>query len=433
VAAVIVLVLLAVPLRDMRLGQEDVGQLPTDTTARQAYDAIKQGFGVGENGPFLIAVEFSKPARNDQQSLDQLKQQQAAEQQQQQDAVSEQTQALIAEGVPSEEAQAQAEQQVAAQGPTAAQQRKSAEQEKFLKSTASDPDLVKLENKISKDPGIASVSQAKVDKTGTGAVFSAVPTTAPSAYATQDTVNRLRDEVIPAATSGTDMTAYVGGTTAGYIDLGDRISDKLPSVIAIVVGLSFVLLLIAFRSVLVPVTAALMNLLSVAAAYGVVTAVFQLGWGATLIGLDHSIPIVSFVPLLMFAILFGLSMDYEVFLLTQMREHYRESEDEREAVIEGLANTGRVITSAAAIMVCVFTSFVLNGNPIVKEFGVGLAVAIAIDSTIVRCLLVPAVMELLGRRAWWMPEWLGRFVPHISIEGEEFFARRDAAARGTAE
>jgi RND superfamily putative drug exporter len=126
-------------------------------------------------------------------------------------------------------------------------------------------------------------------------------------------------------------------------------------------------------------------------------------------------------------------MDYEVFLLTQMREHYRESEDEREAVIEGLANTGRVITSAAAIMVCVFTSFVLNGNPIVKEFGVGLAVAIAIDSTIVRCLLVPAVMELLGRRAWWMPEWLGRFVPHISIEGEEFFARRDAAARGTAE
>ena len=157
------------------------------------------------------------------------------------------------------------------------------------------------------------------------------------------------------------------------------------------------------------------------------TAVFQWGWGASLIGLDHSIPIVSFVPLLMFAILFGLSMDYEVFLLTQMREHYAAHGDARRATIEGLANTGRVITSAAAIMVCVFTSFVLNGNPVVKEFGVGLAVAIAIDSTLVRCLLVPAVMVLLGRRAWWLPGPLDRVVPHISIEGEDFFARRDAA------
>jgi RND superfamily putative drug exporter len=136
------------------------------------------------------------------------------------------------------------------------------------------------------------------------------------------------------------------------------------------------------------------------------------------------------VPLLMFAILFGLSMDYEVFLLTQMQEHYRENADEHEAVVEGLANTGRVITSAAAIMVCVFTSFVLNGNPIVKEFGVGLAVAIAIDSTLVRCLLVPAVMVLLGKRAWWLPGWMERFVPHVSIEGQEFFAKRDAALAG---
>ena len=209
--------------------------------------------------------------------------------------------------------------------------------------------------------------------------------------------------------------------------MATQIANKLPLMIGIVVALSFIVLLLAFRSLLVPIKAAAMNLLSVAAAYGVVTAVFQLGWGSSLIGLDHSIPIVSFVPLLMFAILFGLSMDYEVFLLTQMREHFRENEDEKEAVIEGLANTGRVITSAAAIMVCVFTSFVLNGNPIVKEFGVGLAVAIAIDSTIVRCLLVPAVMVLLGKWAWWMPSWLERVTPHISIEGEEFFARRDAA------
>ena len=154
-------------------------------------------------------------------------------------------------------------------------------------------------------------------------MFTAVPNTAPSAYATQDTVNRLRDEVIPAATKGTDLTAYVGGTTAGYIDLADRISAKLPSVIAIVVGLSFVLLLVAFRSVLVPLTAALMNLLSVAAAYGVLTAVFEKGWGDELIGLDRTIPIESFVPLLMFAILFGLSMDYQVFLVSRIGEVWR--------------------------------------------------------------------------------------------------------------
>ena len=265
------------------------------------------------------------------------------------------------------------------------------------------------------------------------AVFTVISKSAPWADETVSLVEGLRETTIPAAVKGTDGNAYVGGQTAGYIDLATQIADKLPLMIAIVVGLSFIVLLLAFRSLLVPVKAAAMNLLSVAAAYGVVTAVFQLGWGASLIGLDHSIPIVSFVPLLMFAILFGLSMDYEVFLLTQMREHYRENEDEKEAVIEGLANTGRVITSAAAIMVCVFTSFVLNGNPIVKEFGVGLAVAIAIDSTLVRCLLVPAVMVLLGKRAWWMPRWLERFVPHISIEGEEFFAKRDAPRRRRAE
>jgi RND superfamily putative drug exporter len=184
---------------------------------------------------------------------------------------------------------------------------------------------------------------------------------------------------------------------------------------------------VAFRSLVVPAKAAVMNLLSVGAAYGVVTAVFQNGHGARAIGLDGSIPIVSFVPLLMFAILFGLSMDYEVFLLTQIQEHYRESGRPVRAVIDGLASTGRVITSAAMIMVCVFTSFVLNGDPVVKEFGIGLAVAIAIDATVVRCLLVPAVMTLLGRASWWMPAWLDRLLPRISIEGEEYFAQQDAA------
>ena len=182
--------------------------------------------------------------------------------------------------------------------------------------------------------------------------------------------------------------------------------------------------MMAFRSILVPIKAAAMNLISVAASYGVVTAVFQLGWGSSLIGLDHSIPIVSFVPLLMFAILFGLSMDYEVFLMTQIKEHYVEYGDPRRAVVEGLANTGRVITSAAGIMVCVFASFILSGDPVVKEFGVGLAVAIAIDSTVVRCLLVPAVMELMGKWAWWMPKWLDRLICPTSASRARSTSRR---------
>jgi RND superfamily putative drug exporter len=288
--------------------------------------------------------------------------------------------------------------------------------------------LPKLEKAIGGAGDVKAVSEPSLDKQGTVAVFTVISKSEPWANETVDLVENLRETVIPEALKGTNASSYVGGQTAGYIDLATQISDKLPLMIAIVVALSFIVLLVAFRSLLVPIKAAVMNLLSVAAAYGVVTAVFQLGWGSSLIGLDHPIPIVSFVPLLMFAILFGLSMDYEVFLLTQTREHFEEYGDEKRAVVEGLANTGRVITSAAAIMVCVFTSFVLSGNPVVKEFGVGLAVAIAIDSTIVRCLLVPAVMVLLGKRAWWLPRWMEKVIPHISIEGEEYFAKRDAEA-----
>jgi putative drug exporter of the RND superfamily len=352
-ASLAVLVVLALPVLQLDLGQNDISALPKSTTARQAYDGLTEGFGPGVNGPLLIASKFKTPA-DAQRGL---------------------------------------------------------------------PGLAKG---IAAAPDVAQVSQPTLDKAGTVAVFTVVSNSSPWADATVDLVSDLRDTVIPKALAGTGGTAYVGGQTAGYIDLATQISDKLPMMIAIVVGLSFIVLLFAFRSLLVPVKAAAMNLLSVGAAYGVVTAVFQLGWGSSLIGLDHAIPIVSFVPLLMFAILFGLSMDYEVFLLTQMREHYKEHGDADRAVVEGLANTGRVITSAAAIMVCVFTSFVLNGNPVVKEFGVGLAVAIAIDSTLVRCLLVPAVMVLMGKWAWWLPRWLDRVLPHISIEGEDFFAQRDA-------
>jgi RND superfamily putative drug exporter len=218
----------------------------------------------------------------------------------------------------------------------------------------------------------------------------------------------------------------VGGVTAELVDLTDRINERLLWCIGAVVLGAFILLMMVFRSILVPLKAAIMNLLSIGAAYGVIVAVFQWGWGKGLIGLEETIPIVAFVPLMMFAILFGLSMDYEVFLVSQMQDHYREDGIPTKAVVDGVATTGRVITSAALIMVCVFISFVLSADPTVKQFGIGLAAAVAIDATVVRCMLVPAVMVLLGRAAWWLPEPLDRAMPNISIEGQEFFAERDA-------
>src|SRR5215208_4979448 len=418
VASVGILLVLSIPVLSLELGSSDSGELPKGTTAREAYDLIAEGFGPGANGPLLIGVDLPSKAKPNQKQLNQIDQKQ--KQLQQQSAAQEQQ--LVAQGVP----QAQAQQQVQKQ--TASQTQQLAQQKQLAESPATDTRLTDLENAIKKDPGIKSVSPATVDKKGTVAVFTAIATTAPSSPDTVDTINRLREDVVPKAIKGTGMTVFAGGQTAGYIDLAARISDKLPQMILIVVALSFVVLTCAFRSLLVPLKAAIANLLSVGAAYGVVTFVFQEGHGASLIGLDGSVPIASYVPLLMFAILFGLSMDYEVFLMTQIQEHYKEEGDAHKAVVDGLANTGRVITSAALIMVCVFSSFVLNGNTIVKEFGVGLAVAIAIDATVVRCLAVPAIMALMGDRAWWLPRWLDRVLPRVSIEGEDYFAKRDAAA-----
>ncbi len=414
-----VLLVIAVPTLNLQLGSSDNGDLPTDTTARQAYDTLSEGFGPGVNGPLLIGVQLGTPAKADQKDVNEAKsqQQQLAQQQQAQE------EQLEAGGVPA----AQAQQQV--QQATASQQQKLDQQAKLAESPANDPRLTDLEDAIKKTPGIKSVSPATVDKKGTVAVFTATATTAPSDPKTGDLVQNLRDDVVPDAIEGKDMEVFAGGQTAGYIDLAARISDKLPQMIALVVILSFFLLLLAFRSVLLPIKAAMANLLSVGAAYGIVTFVFQEGHGATLLGLDGPTPIASYVPLLMFTILFGLSMDYEVFLLSQIQEHYLESGDTRKAIVDGLANTGRVITSAALIMVCVFSSFVLSGNAVVKQFGVGLAVAIAIDATIVRCLLVPAAMTLLGDRCWWLPKWLDRILPRVNIEGGDFF--KDDTAKKT--
>jgi RND superfamily putative drug exporter len=196
----------------------------------------------------------------------------------------------------------------------------------------------------------------------------------------------------------------------------------------VVIALSFVLLILAFRTAVIPAQAAVMNLLSIGASYGVLTAVFQYGWLADVIGLNGPVPIVSYVPLFMFAVLFGLSMDYEVFLVSQIEEHVHAGEDNRSSVVSGLVTSARVITAAALIMVFVFGSFVLNGDPTIKQFGIGLAVAVVLDATVVRCLLVPALMLLMGKVNWWMPKWLDRIVPHVSIEGAEFFKERDRAS-----
>jgi RND superfamily putative drug exporter len=441
-AAIAILLVLAIPVVNLELGQQDNGELPTDTTSRQAYDLLSKGFGPGVNGPFLIAVDFGKqPAHPDEAKLHQVQQQQqqateqAKQQQQQaeQQAITQQTQKLVEQGVPEATAQQEATQAVESQPPpkpTAKQQKQqqqASQEEAFLKTSASDPRLTKLENKIGKTKDVKEVTGAIVDNSGSTAVFTVIATTAPSANRTADLVGTLREPVIPSATKGTTLTGYVGGQTAGYVDLASRITDKLLTVIFVVIALSFLLLMVAFHTVIVPLTSGLMNLLSVAAAYGVLTFVFQEGHGASLIGLPGPTPIVSYVPLLMFAILFGLSMDYQVFLLTRIQEHYRESGDNHEAVVDGLAVSARVITAAALIMVSVYTSFVLNGNPIVKEFGLGLAVAIAVDATIVRCVLVPSVMVLLGKANWWMPRFLRR-LPRVGIEGEDFFRERDEAA-----
>jgi putative drug exporter of the RND superfamily len=267
----------------------------------------------------------------------------------------------------------------------------------------------------SKVPGL-QVTPAQVSPDGSAALVVVIPPGAPQSEQTENLVNSLRTDVLPPAVQGTSATVFVGGQTAAFVDLGERIQDRLPLFIGAVVALSFILLMMVFRSILVPLKAAIMNLLSIAAAYGVIVAIFQWGWLKGLVGLDETVPIVSFVPMIMFAILFGLSMDYEVFLLSRIREEYYESKDNLRSVIEGLAATARVITSAALIMISVFLSFVGNPDPTVKMFGVGLAVAVFVDATLVRLVLVPATMELLGAANWWLPGWLGRILPRIRIE-----------------
>lgn len=266
-------------------------------------------------------------------------------------------------------------------------------------------------------PGVAAVSEPALNPAGDTAVITVVPAAGPQDPRTEDVVALLRDTTIPEVTVGTDVDVYVGGVTATSIDSTDNTAKRIPLLIGGVVFLSMLLLLVSFRSVAVAVKAAVMNLLSVAAAYGVVALVLQGGWAGQLVGIDTETPLPAFVPVIMFAVLFGLSMDYEVFLVSRMREAWLRTGNNERAVLEGLASTGRVITAAAAIMVAVFAAFIPSPDVVLKVIGVGMASAILIDATVVRLLLVPAVMHLLGRANWWLPSWLGSRIPQLHIEG----------------
>ncbi len=360
-AGSLVLLILAIPVLGISLGAQDNGQLPEDTTLRQAYDDLAAGFGVGTNGPLQVAVDV-KPAAAD----------------------------------PSD--------------PTA------------------DPTLAGLQQAIMGAKDVSAVTPATLNEDGTAAVFAAIPDSSPSAERTQNLVNRLRDQVIPEALQGTEYKAFVGGTTAANIDLADKIGERLPIVIVIIVLLSVLLLILAFRTIIVPLVGAVINLLAVAASYGVLTQLFENGWLISVIGLEEKLPVVSFVPLLMFAILFGLSMDYTVFLLTRIRERYDATGDHRRSVIEGLSIAGRVIAAAALVMVLVFASFVINGDPTVKQFGVGLAVAVA-AAAIGVLFIVPGLMLVIGKACWWLPGPVERHMPQLGIEGEAYFERLDAESK----
>ncbi len=333
--AVVTLVAIAVPAFWIQTAFPAAGDAPADTTHRQAYDLLAEGFGTGINAPLLLVVDLDAPGVDDA-------------------------------GVPA------------------------------------------LTEAIAAVPSIVSVTDPQVSSDGDTVVFTAIPTTGPADPDTSVTIDEVR-EVIPG-------NVYVSGITAITDDLNDQLSRTLPLFIGAVIAVSFLLLTLVFRSVAVPLKAAVMNLLSIGGAYGVLVAVFQWGWGSSLIGLEGPTPITSIIIVIMFPILFGLSMDYEVFLLSRIREEYDRTGDNAESVARGLAGTGRVITSAALIMIAVFLSFVASPVPSLKMLGLGLATAILIDATIVRMVLVPATMALLGKANWWLPAWLDRVLPHLSVE-----------------
>ena len=287
-----------------------------------------------------------------------------------------------------------------------------------------------LPEAVAAEPNVVNVSPAAFNEDRTAALIVLVPSSAPQAEETDTLVHHLRD-TLPDLMGHTDAEVLVGGTTAIFIDIGERVRERMPIFLAAVIGASFLLLMVVFRSLLVPIKAALMNVLAAGSAFGILVAIFQWGWGADLIGLEGTGPIESFLPMMMFAVLFGLSMDYEVFLVSRVREEYLATGDNAEAVARGLAATSRVISAAAAIMVAVFLSFALSDSRVVKEFGIGLAIAIFLDATVIRLILVPAAMQLMSDANWWLPGWLNRSLPSLGLsDASTREALPEAAAGG---
>ena len=343
IAATAVLLALAFPALDMRLGFPDAGNDPRDTMTRQAYDLNTEGFGPGTNGPLIIAADLPDQA---------------------------------------------------AQG-----------------------EIDALANQLRDEDGVAFVADPRGQPGGRrrdgqrDPVGLARRTSRPRSWC-----KRLREDIVPGALGGSGITAEIGGVTAALEDQSEYITGRMPLFIAGVVGLSFVLLLVAFHSPLISLKAGIMNLLSVGAAFGVMTVVAKGGAVGEFFGIDREVPIAPFMPVMMFAILFGLSMDYEVFLVSRIREEYLKHGDTRRAVADGLAKTARVITAAAAIMVVVFLAFLAAPDAFLKLFGIGLASAIFLDATLVRMVLVPAVMQILGKANWWIPNWLEKILPRLDVE-----------------
>jgi RND superfamily putative drug exporter len=351
--SLLVLLALALPATNLRLGSSDAGVDPPGTTTRNAYHLIADGFGAGTNGSFLLVAELPK------------------------------------------------------KGDKAAAQQAAAT--------------------LKRDRDFTFVAPPAISPDGRVATITAYPRTGPQDKATTDTLNRLRNDVVPGIERTTGARIEVGGFTASTEDFSHVVAGKLPLFVGVVVLFSALLLLAVFRSVIIPIKAALMNMLSIGAALGFVTLVFQDGHGAGLLGIGTG-PIESFVPVLMFAIVFGLSMDYEVFLISRIHEEWEKTHDASGSVAHGLQTTGKVITAAASIMILVFASFALGDDRVIKLFGLGLASAVFFDAVIIRCLLVPALMEIFGRRAWWLPSWLDRRLPRLAIESSREPAPDPSAA-----
>lgn len=405
VVAVVILAALAAPALRMTLGTSNPGQLPRDLTISEAYALTDRGFGPGQNGPLIVVAELFTPATDPDEQDTSL------------------TAALAA-----------AEQQASTASPESSGGSSGASSGDG-DPRAKDPRLVALSSYLSKLQGIDHVGSTYVGPSGGVAAIEIVPTTGPSDPETSALVERLQGITVEEIQAESNepiagMAVYVGGFTATTVDLYAEIAAKTPLFIGIVIVLAFIVLMVAYRSLVIPLKAAVMNLISITAAYGVVTAVFVWGWGASLIGLDGPVPIDAYVPMMMFAVLFGLSMDYEVFLLTSFREHFARSGDMHVAVRRGLAETGRLVSSAALIMVVVFGSFVFADDPLLKIFGVGLSTAVIVDATVVRLMLVPAVMVLIRRGTWWLPRWLGRALPVIELEADPGSVQHVGRRRG---